>query len=709
MKTILFFTSNLDSIGNISYFKNTNLEIIDISSVEITNLCKTFIDKKNSDNLFFASDNIDFLLVSYRLYNQLFAGFIYHKNENKIDIKTIGEYEIFTTSEIKDEENINVPIYTLTDIPKVKINVNFQNIQDLDEIQINIKDELIQKVFYFKNRFLITEFIDFDYKIITLDNSSNKGTLDLNDFFLDLENHLISHIKYIFELFNNLDKNINNLLEKIKIILDRLSISEQEKFIIHFKFLVNNLSDENIKSYLHSFLVTLKFFNSLMFASLIKEIKKNDKLTPQNKYFLFWQYSRLNFIKPIEKQVSGTSFWDLYRDIYSNYKKLFENIEFIPKEKRNKNLIFVFINQVLGETHAPTRLLLERAYHLIKDFGKEILIINTADLLTKNGSLAFYDGIVGNKIEQFSTMNKIPFKDIDIPFYQSAVDMPNENEMLNILTIVDEYKPYFILNIGSGNLTADLASNLVTSVSFPTTSNLAISESQIRISRDNLNTKQKELCDNLNIDKKSTIISHPSNGLKIGEHPTKGKNMQINYTKKDFNLPEDKFLLSVVGNRLSDEVTDEFITMLLDTLEYNTYIVFIGSFNTYDSYCSKYPKLKENSKLLGFQEHLYEVLKLFYLFINPSRIGGGTGCSWSIMHSIPILTLDYGDVNSRTQGKFAVKSYEEMKKTIIKHTQDSIFYTQQANLAFQLFCEFNDVKKELEKLIYEIEQNDYFK
>ena len=59
-------------------------------------------------------------------------------------------------------------------------------------------------------------------------------------------------------------------------------------------------------------------------------------------------------------------------------------------------------------------------------------------------------------------------------------------EILNILSIVQEYKPYFILNIGSGNLTADLCSNLVTTVSFPTTSDLAISESQIHIHRSEL-------------------------------------------------------------------------------------------------------------------------------------------------------------------------------------------------------------------------------
>ena len=690
MQNILFFTSNT----NQNYI-NIDSKVFEPSKENLINL-----SKENNNDFLFASDDINFLQIAFRLYNQTFDNFVYISNEENSS-KSFGELDIFLTAPINENENITKPIYVFGELPKTNLDITFKHITSFEEIKKEvICEKEIQKVFHFENRFLITEIIDFNYKIITLDNSSPKGNIGLNSFFFNLENHLIENMEYIFRIFDDLSKDITPIINQIKTVLEKLSQNEQEKFIIHFKFLVNNLNDENIKNYLFSFLANLRFFTPKMFDSLIEEVINNDKLNLQNKNFLFWQYSRINFVRPLEKQASQKVFWKFYRDIYSNYKKLFESIEFIPKEKRNENLIFIFINQLLGETHAPTKLLLERAYHLTKDFNKEVLIINTADILPKVGAMNFYNTTIGNKIEQFSTMNKVAFKDINIPFYQSTVDMPNENEMLNILSIVNEYKPYFILNIGSGNLTADLASNLVTSVSFPTTSNLAISECQIKVNRSEIKEREDlSLLDKLNINPDSIIVSHPR-----GETISK-----VSYTRKDFNLPEDKFLLSIVGNRLTQEITEEFISMLNDTLEYNTYVVFIGTFNNYNYWCEKFPILKNNSTLLGFQEHLYDVMKLFDLFVNPSRIGGGTGGHYSIMNSIPLVTLNYGDIHHITDGHFSVGSYEEMKNTIIKYIRDLDFYHIQSKLAKKVNIEKSNIKEEINLLTKDINNNYFFK
>jgi hypothetical protein len=512
----------------------------------------------------------------------------------------------------------------------------FKQIKNLNEINKNEKNiEKIQKVFHFEDKFLITEFINFDYKIIKLDDSSYDKNITLNSIFSNLDNHLFKHAKYILESIDNPNNNLTLSLSKIRNILNRLNEIEQKKFIIHFKFLINTLTNDVIKNYLDSFLVNFNFFSSDMFNSLINDTTNDQSLTPNTKYFLFWQYLRLDFIKPLENKINQEYLWSLYKNIYNNYKNFFSNFKFICKEERNENLIFLFTGQFLGELHAPTKLLLERAYHLKKNFNKEILIINTSELLTKKAEIPFYENTFANKIDSYSNINQISYRDIEIPFYQSNIDMPDENEILNILSIVQEYKPYFILNIGSGNLTADLCSNLVTTVSFPTTSDLAISESQIHIHRSELTNKDFDLLKKTNIDPTSIIISHPR-----GEIISK-----VSYTRKNFDLPEDKFLLSVVGNRLTQEITEEFISMLNETLEYNTYVVFIGTFDNYEKYCKKFPNLRTNSTLLEYQEHLYDVMKLFDLSVNPGRVGGAHGSWYSMMSSIPIVTLNFGDVH----------------------------------------------------------------
>ena len=701
MKTILFFSceKNPQFKNNFSLSEDFRLKIFSIKDLEITSLFKLFMDeKKTSDYVYFASDDINYLTIIFRLYNQIFENFIFIPNN--IDLSVNHEFDIFIKTNISDTEKITKPIYYFDKKPTTTVNIDFKQIKNLNEINKNEKNiEKIQKVFHFEDKFLITEFINFDYKIIKLDDSSDDKNITLNSIFSNLDNHLFKHAKYILESIDNPNNNLTLSLSKIRNILNRLNEIEQKKFIIHFKFLINNITNDIIKNYLNSFLVNLDFFSSDMFNSLINDITNDQSLTPNTKYFLFWQYLRLDFIKPLENKINQEYLWSLYKNIYNNYKNFFSNFEFICKEKRNENLIFIFTGQFLGELHAPTKLLLERAYHLKKNFNKEILIINTSELLTKKAEIPFFESTFANKIDSYSNINQISYRDIEIPFYQSNTDMPDDNEILNILSIVQEYKPYFILNIGSGNLTADLCSNLVTTVSFPTTSDFAISKAQIHIHRSELTNKDFDLLKKTNIDPTSIIISHPR-----GEIISK-----VSYTRKDFDLPEDKFLLSVVGNRLTQEITEEFISMLNETLEYNTYVVFIGTFDNYEKYCKEFPKLRKNSTLLEYQEHLYDVMKLFDLFVNPGRVGGGTGGFYSIMNSVPLVTLDYGDIHHITDGHFSVNSYKEMKEYIIKHIENPIFYKKQSEEAYKIYIKKSDTIEELDELLKEIYRNNYFK
>lgn len=695
MKNILLFTEEQDGLYlKLLSTKGYKIKTFDIKKETLLNLAQ---EKYN--NYIIATDNINFLQIVFRLYNQSFDSFIYISNE-KVSSKSFDELDIFLTAPISNVENITKNIYVLGKVPKISLNINLKKINSFNQIKIKKSVNKIQKVFYFKNKFFIGEFVDFDYKIITLDNSIKEESSNLADFFFNLENYFVKYMEDILILFDDLSKNITSLIEKYKIILDNLSEKEQEKFIIYFKFIINNLSNENIKNYLDSFLSNLKFFTSKMFDSLIEQIINNSIVTLENKYFLFWQYTRINFTKPLEKQVSQNFFWKFYKNIYNEYKNFFENIEFIPKENRNKNLILIFTSQILGEAHAPTKNILDVAYSLIKNFNKEVLIINTAEVLTNVGAIPFYGQIFPNKVKQYSNINQIMYKNINIPFYQCPGEMPNLNDILNILLIVQEYKPYFIFSL-STILTADLASNLVSTVTFPTGSNLTISESQIHIKAGEINEEQRELLNFLNI-KNESIIN--ISGWKKDENLSK-----VNYKRIDFNLPNDKFLLAIVGNRLNDEITEDFVLMLLDTISENTYIVFIGFFSDYENYCSKFSALKENSSYLGYQENLYDVLKLFDLFVNPARLGGGMGGFLSLMNALPIVTLDYGDVYLNAKNNFGVKSYKDMKEIIIRHSLDNSFHEEQSKLAYKIYNDSNTMEENLKLILDELKKNIYFK
>jgi len=700
VKTILFFS--LNPTENLDFYDEENYNIIHEIDYNIDTVLNTFNDiKENHEEIYFCSDNIEFLVVIYRLYTQLFDAFIYQSSSIITSFNPEPEYQIFLKIDILDEEDIFVPIYCLQNIPtNISINIDFKKIDSAKSINSTKKEDFIEKVYYFDNKYLLTTGLSLDLKIITLDNSLIQNNIDITSAFININSDLISYINYIIYVLTNSTANSETSLNKIKIKIEKLIKKDQLKLFIILRIIIKAEKNPTINTFINSFLICFNSINEDFFKTAIDEVMTSESMSLLNKYYLFWQYMRVYFItQNIQNTSSQFNLAGLYRNVYNDYKNSLDNLSFIPKEKRNQDLIFIFTGQLLGSKHAPTKLLLERAYHLIKNFNKNVLILNTKELITKEGQVPFFQDYLAYQKDYYSDANHVTYKGLEIPFYQPSSNMPNEEEIKSILSIVQEYKPYFILSIGSANLTADLCSNIVPTVAFPTTSDLPISESQILINRTELSSENRALCKDLNIDEKSIIISNPKG---------RGEDLQITYTKKEFDLPENKFLISVVGNRLEDEISNEFILMLLNTIKENTFIVFIGVFENYAKLCNQFLDLKNNSIHLPFQNHLNAVLKLFDLNVNPDRIGGAHGALYSIMHSIPIVTINRGDTHVLTTNHFSVTSYKSMQKIIKKYINDPIFYKKQSELAYQTYLKGSNTEEEISLLLSDIEKNHYF-
>jgi len=154
VKTILFFS--LNPTENLDFYDEENYNIIHEIDYNIDTVLNTFNDiKENHEEIYFCSDNIEFLVVIYRLYTQLFDAFIYQSSSIITSFNPEPEYQIFLKIDILDEEDIFVPIYCLQNIPtNISINIDFKKIDSAKSINSTKKEDFIEKVYYFDNKYL---------------------------------------------------------------------------------------------------------------------------------------------------------------------------------------------------------------------------------------------------------------------------------------------------------------------------------------------------------------------------------------------------------------------------------------------------------------------------------------------------------------------------------------------------------------------------
>ena len=78
--------------------------------------------------------------------------------------------------------------------------------------------------------------------------------------------------------------------------------------------------------------------------------------------------------------------------------------------------------------------------------------------------------------------------------------------------------------------------------------------------------------------------------------------------------------------------------------------------------------------MLSFMEHMD-------LYINPTRMGGGTSSVEAMDKGVPVVTVRRGDVYTNTGEDFGVENYEEMLKLIERYRTDKEFYQKMSERA----------------------------
>lgn len=452
--------------------------------------------------------------------------------------------------------------------------------------------------------------------------------------------------------------------------------------------------------YLQSAALQIDFRPEAMRDFLIK-VRACSGLTVYNKSFILAQSSNLIFRHPqMNSMDNSVAMEELLEWVCENFEqKTGMELTEIPCNQRNQNLVVVVTSQLIAIEHGPTKITLGRCATLIRQMGKRVLLINTAEMISGVGMVPWYKAKLGMYDKKFLAYEEQVWKGTRIPFYQCEQIMPDVEEYRALLTQVIRLKPCMVISIGANSIFANICRKLVPTLAvgtFPSTLVHTLMRYQTL-------GRPIEEYDRIFLKRRGKTEDHVIEGVFTSDLREETEVV----SRQDWQIPNDAFVMAVVGGRLDDEVTDEFLAMLESVINDGTFVIFVGLDKEYEARLIRYPILEKHSRLLGFQKDTLALCGQYDLYVNPHRRGGGTSSVEAMSKGVPVVTTAFGDVSVNAGEAFCVRDYNEMREQILRYRKDREFYRQMSELAKQRTEVLLDSEGEFVRIIHEVEHREF--
>lgn len=374
------------------------------------------------------------------------------------------------------------------------------------------------------------------------------------------------------------------------------------------------------------------------------------------------------------------------RNMESFLEILNPSFQYIPVEKRNRNRIAVMTEQILNIGHAPTRLVLNMLYVLQKHLGYEVMLfVCPSDGFLSGGLWHQYIHITSLDVYREHKLI-LQYKDIEFQGYQVNMKPVNLKEYHMMFDLIYAWNPLFVFGIGIINPVADICSMFTTLVMRAVSIYCPVSEAQILLRV----VKQSE---ELETEYKQFIHENQVQLFVEGKPPVVIEKSENEYRRSEYGLPEDKFLIALVGTRLDEEINTEFVHVMKNiiTKNPNTAFVFIGEVKRIKKFFAE-DVFEKHIYYMGLQDDLVGKYGMLDLFMNPKRMGGGYSSVMALTAGIPAVSLPDCDVAGHIGEGLTVKDYQEMEETVCRYINDPSFYEEKKQYVQERMKENTDEK-----------------
>lgn len=364
--------------------------------------------------------------------------------------------------------------------------------------------------------------------------------------------------------------------------------------------------------------------------------------TPEVIHYVYWCIQRQLFLGRAELNKPAFVVCDLFH-LYERLLAIIETQWTVvprahPKRDPSAPLRICFItNQFLGFRHQPSRDCADFAGRLQSRHGMECAIIN-CNLMPLTTTATFMPPFTATLEKSFKGAQTLDTGEGEVLMASFADTAFTREKIGRILRTVESFRPDVLVAFGGANIIVDLfaRARVCPTILLPTTWGQVHSFADII----------------LGYDERDWTADLPP----VHRPPFAGRFRPFTFgfalppateEVNPYTLPENAPVFAVVGNRLDDEVSDGFITLLERLLDRvpDAVVAFAGGVTSLPARL-KASRHADRLLSLGYITDVRGLFRRCVAFLNPPRQGGGGGAAYALGEGLPVVTTTQGDVAS---------------------------------------------------------------